>query len=83
VTLTPEGDCRGLYVARRDRLGFIVRELQRGQSSIAFTYRIVARPLGDHSARLPVSTLPYGFEHRVPPPQVQRAPHRAPGDHRP
>jgi hypothetical protein len=83
VMLTPEGDCRGLYVARRDSAGFTVRELQGGRSSIAFTYRIVARPLGDNSARLPVSTLPYGFEHKVPPPQMHRAPHRAVRDHRP
>jgi hypothetical protein len=76
VMLTPEGDCRGLYVARRDNAGFTVRELQGGRSSIAFTYRIVARPLGDNSARLAPSTLPYGFEHKVPPPQVHRAPHR-------
>jgi hypothetical protein len=76
VMLTPEGDCRGLYVARRDSAGFTVRELQGGRSSIAFTYRIVAKPLGDNSARLAPSTLPYGFDHKVPPPQVHRAPHR-------
>lgn len=83
VTLTPEGDCRGLYVARRDSTGFTVRELQGGQSSIAFTYRIVAKPLGDDSARLPMSTLPYGFDHKVPPPHVHPAPHRAPRVPRP
>jgi hypothetical protein len=82
VTVTPEGDCRGLYVAQRDAAGFVVRELQGGRSSIAFTYRIVARPLGDNSARLAPSTLPYGFDHKVPPPQVQRAPHRAMRNHR-
>lgn len=73
VMLTPEGDCRGLYVARRDNSSFTVRELQGGQSSIAFTYRIVAKPLGDDAARLPLSTLPYGFEHNVPAPHVHRA----------
>lgn len=83
VTLTPEGDCRGLFVARRGNAGFEVRELQGGRSSIAFTYRIVAKPLGENSARLPLSTLPYGFEHKVPPPQVHRASHRAlPDPHR-
>jgi len=69
VMLTPEGDCRGLYVAQRNATNFTVRELQGGRSSIAFTYRIVAKPLGDNSPRLPQSTLPYGFEHRVPPPR--------------
>ena len=68
VTLTPEGDCRGLYVARRDASGFVVRELQGGRSSIAFTYRIVAKPLGNDSPRLATSVLPYGFDHKVSPP---------------
>lgn len=82
VTLTPEGDCRGLYVAKRDAAGFAVRELQGGRSSVPFTYRIVAKPLGDNSARLEPSTLPYGFDHKVPPPVIHRltrvAPRRPP-----
>ena len=61
VTVTPEGDCRGLYVALRTRAGFIVRELQGGRSSIAFSYRIVAKPFGDTSARLPLASVPRGF----------------------
>lgn len=70
VMLTPEGDCRGLYVAQRAPSGFTVRELQGGRASIPFTYRIVAKLLGDDSPRLPMSTLPYGFEHHVPPPHA-------------
>jgi len=73
VTLTPEGDCRGLYVAQREAAGFVVRELQGGRSSVPFTYRIVAKPLGNNSARLAQSTLPYEFTHRVPPPVIRRA----------
>src|SRR5262245_16393932 len=42
VFLTPEGDCRGLYV-RRNSASFEVRELAGGKSSVAFSYRIVAR----------------------------------------
>jgi hypothetical protein len=72
VTLTPEGDCRGLYVASQTPSGFTVRELQGGRSSVAFNFRIVARPLGDDSPRLPQSSLPYGFDHHVPPPIVAR-----------
>lgn len=78
VTLTPEGDCRGLYVAQRTPSGFTVRELQGGHSSIAFTYRIVAKPLGDESPRMPDSTLPYEFVHRVPPPPTHLPHRRAP-----
>ena len=61
VTVTPEGDCRGLYVAQRNGIGFTVRELQGGRSSLAFAYRIAAKPFGDTSARLPVALIPRGF----------------------
>ncbi len=46
VFLTPNGDCRGLYIARKTRGGFEVRELGGGKSSLAFDYRIVARRRG-------------------------------------
>jgi hypothetical protein len=42
VFVTPEGDCRGLYVRRRTNR-FEVREFAGGKSSIAFSYRIVGR----------------------------------------
>ncbi len=43
VFLTPEGDCQGLYVRSKRGKSFEVRELQGGASSVAFSYRIVAR----------------------------------------
>jgi hypothetical protein len=43
VFLSPEGDCNGLYVARKRRAAFEVRELGGGTSSVAFSYRIVGR----------------------------------------
>src|SRR4029450_6826028 len=43
VFVTPEGDCRGLYVRNRGAARFEVRELGGGKSSIAFSYRIVGR----------------------------------------
>jgi hypothetical protein len=43
VFLTPEGDCRGLYVRRKSAASFEVRELTAGKSAIAFSYRIVGR----------------------------------------
>ena len=54
VTVTPEGDCDGLYVTNRTRAGFVVRELHDGRSSVGFAYRIVAKKFGVHAARLPV-----------------------------
>jgi hypothetical protein len=42
VFLTPEGDCKGLYVRSKRGASFEVRE-QGGTSSIAFSYRIVGK----------------------------------------
>jgi hypothetical protein len=42
VFLTPEGDCKGLYVTAKTPTSFEVRELQGGTSSLSFSYRIVA-----------------------------------------
>jgi hypothetical protein len=43
VFVTPEGDCRGLYVRGKTSASFEVRELGGGKSSVAFSYRIVGR----------------------------------------
>ena len=43
VFLSPEGLSHGLYVSRRSRNGFEVREQHRGTSTVRFSYRIVAR----------------------------------------
>lgn len=58
VFLTPRGDNRGLYVAQTSTAGFLVRESQGGRSTLAFDYRIVARPYGSFERRLPVMPPP-------------------------
>jgi len=58
IFLTPEGDSNGLYVAGRTRRGFIVRENRGGHSTVAFNYRIVAKPFGTSEPRLPIVALP-------------------------
>jgi hypothetical protein len=52
VFVTPEGDCNGLYVTQKSATGFVVRELRGGRSSLAFEYRIVAKPLDENGKRL-------------------------------
>ncbi len=52
VFLTPDGDCKGLYVAQRTPSGFVVRELQGGRSSLTFSYRLVAKPIDETGERL-------------------------------
>jgi hypothetical protein len=54
VMLTPEGPSHGLYVAERSPSGFSVRENPGGASTLAFTYRIVAKPFDTAAQRLPV-----------------------------
>jgi len=53
VFLTPNGETRGLYVSAKYEGGFVVRENERGRSSVYFDYRIVAHPHGVSDARLP------------------------------
>jgi len=43
VFLSPEGLSHGLYVSRRSRDGFEVREQHAGKSTVSFSYRIAAR----------------------------------------
>ncbi len=52
VFVTPNGDCEGLYVAQKTTMGFQVRELHGGKSSVAFDYRIVAKRKGLERLRL-------------------------------
>jgi hypothetical protein len=66
VTVTPEGDCRGLYVANRTMNGFTVRELQEGHTNVGFAYRIVAHRFGDHAERLPMMAVKHAPALRRP-----------------
>jgi hypothetical protein len=40
INLTLEGDCNGLYVSRKTKEGFEVKELQKGKSNVKFSYSI-------------------------------------------
>jgi len=57
VFLTPLDDCKGLFVAAKSPASFEVRELQGGQSTLSFDYRIVGRAVGVKSGRLPAIRL--------------------------
>jgi len=52
VFLTPKGDCRGLYVTNESATSFEIRELQKGRSDLAVSYRIVAKRKGFENVRL-------------------------------
>lgn len=53
VFLTPMGDCKGLFIASKSPASFEVRELQGGQSTLSFDYRIIGRAAGIQTGRLP------------------------------
>jgi len=51
VFITPNGDCKGLYVSNKTGVGFEVRELGGGISTVSFDYRIVAKRAGYENVR--------------------------------
>lgn len=64
VFITPEGPSRGLYVTHKTTSGFTVAENPDGHSTLAFAYRIVAKPYGSTASRLPMVELQRGSSHR-------------------
>ena len=66
VFVTPKGDCNGLYVTNQTNSGFEVRELNGGQSNVAFDYRIVGHRKGYEAMRLPAATIPTALEPTEP-----------------
>jgi hypothetical protein len=40
INIQLEGDCNGLYISKKSREGFEVRELQKGKSNVKFSWRI-------------------------------------------
>lgn len=76
VFLTPEGDCRGLYVSRKSAGGFEVRELQGETSTLRFTYRVVARRRDVEAPRFARKRLPEkprGADQLIPAPEISGA----------
>jgi hypothetical protein len=47
VFLTPEGECNGLYVSKKEFYGFEVKELNNGKSNIRFSWQVKAIRIGD------------------------------------
>jgi len=66
VFLSPQGDNRGLYVTQISARGFAVRESNAGHSTLAFDYRIIAKPYDSNAARLAPTTAFSGLAHGIP-----------------
>jgi hypothetical protein len=65
VFLSPQGDSRGLYVTQISGRGFAVRESNAGHSTLAFDYRIIAKPFDSNAARLAPTTAFSGLTQRL------------------
>lgn len=84
VLVTPQGMTQGvLCVAQRSASGFVVQENMGGRSTVQFAYRIVAKPYGSTSPRLPVATLQGHFDQRVAKARVEPRIYKAPRHSRP
>jgi len=70
VFLTPNGDCKGLYVHQKDANSFEVRELGNGNSNVKFDYRVTALRKNYEKARfVEHPEFPLRHDGRVFPPQ--------------
>jgi hypothetical protein len=69
VFLTPNGDCKGLYVAQKSPTSFEVRELGGGTTSARFDYRIVALRRNFEKIRMADHT--YDLENVLAPTKMQ------------
>ena len=78
VFLTPNGDCKGLYVTNKTANSFEVRELGGGTASIAFDYRILAHRRGYENVRLTDVTARLAAMAEKRGPNLQRLPLRLP-----
>jgi hypothetical protein len=58
IFITPYGDSNGLYVSRRTRTRFVVREQKGGKSTLTFSYRLVAKRKDIAGPRLQKVTPP-------------------------
>jgi hypothetical protein len=74
VFLTPNGDCKGLYVTQKSPTSFEVHELGGGTSNIAFDYRIMAKRKGYENIRLADKTKQF---------EIPKLPRRAASSQRP
>jgi hypothetical protein len=76
VFLTPEGDSRGLFVSALSNRGFDVCENGGGRSTLAFQFRIVAKPYDTGAARLPALGAPASALERPPTKPVAVGPNK-------
>jgi len=78
VFLTPNGDCKGLYVTNKTADSFEVRELGGGKANVSFDYRIMARRKGYEDIRLADKTKQFEDALKEPQPRSGVTPIKPP-----
>ena len=77
VMLTPDGDTRGLFVARKTPSGFVVRETMGGRGTLDFDYHIYATVVGSSGERMKlVPSISTPERKPAPPAPPVQLPHR-------
>jgi hypothetical protein len=67
VYITPEGDCKGVYVTNKTANGFDVVELQGGKSNVPFSWQIVATRANEQQTLTDGSVEITNYDLRFPP----------------
>src|SRR5262249_17024151 len=82
VFLTARGESNGLYVSAQGTAGFTVQERGKGTSSVAFAYRVVARPKSEKTTsrleRFVPPNVPLPDVASLPKPAARPAPPQVP-----
>ncbi len=61
VTVSPMGNCNGLYIVSVDEAGFTVAEMNNGTSNVAFTYITVGKRVDVSNATVPAELTNTSF----------------------
>ena len=61
ITITPNGECNGLYISSIDKDGFTVAELKNGKSNIEFSWLAIGTRI-DGSTSLPIELSDMNFD---------------------
>jgi hypothetical protein len=62
VTVTPSGECNGLYVVSVDSKGFTVKEMNSGNSSVEFSYIVIGKRIDAQSNNVPSMITDVNFD---------------------
>lgn len=69
ITVTPMGNCKGIYIENYSTKGFSVKELENGNSNVAFNWIAIGVKKGFENPRISAEILESDFEIKMNGPQ--------------